>query len=312
MNREELQKIDGLFRELTSISQLAADGAVDVLESVALPNDSVSLSEQIQQLGSESERRPTIRTIHHFACTGGTLISKCLSALPNVYLLSEVHPYSHLSRVDGRPQFVPSDIRKLSCWAGIPNVNNLSEKLFLESMVVAEEHVDTLGGRLILRDHTHSDYCVNAYFDQESTVLRLLRERFSILSVATVRHPVESYLSLKANGWVHFQPSTFDEYCRRQLAFLKNNSTSAVFKYEAFVEQPGLQLKAIADVLDLNYSESFQMIFNIFKVSGDSGRSSGVIEKRDNKNLPSDFQSECINSKNYFELCDFLDYQPRC
>lgn len=33
-----------------------------------------------------------IRTIHHMACTGGTVFSKCLAVMPNVALLSEVNP----------------------------------------------------------------------------------------------------------------------------------------------------------------------------------------------------------------------------
>ena len=40
--------------------------------------------------------KPVIRIIHHLACSGGTLISKCISAMPNVYLLSEVHPFTDL------------------------------------------------------------------------------------------------------------------------------------------------------------------------------------------------------------------------
>ena len=40
---------------------------------------------------------PTLRTIHHFACTGGTVISKCLAALPQVMLISEINPINRHS-----------------------------------------------------------------------------------------------------------------------------------------------------------------------------------------------------------------------
>ena len=36
--------------------------------------------------------RPLIHTVHHLACTGGTVISKCLAAMPKVALVSEVNP----------------------------------------------------------------------------------------------------------------------------------------------------------------------------------------------------------------------------
>jgi hypothetical protein len=33
-----------------------------------------------------------VRTLHHVACSGGTLISRCLAALPDVVVLSELNP----------------------------------------------------------------------------------------------------------------------------------------------------------------------------------------------------------------------------
>ena len=35
-----------------------------------------------------------VRLLHHFACSGGSLISKCVATMPNVQLLSEVDPLS--------------------------------------------------------------------------------------------------------------------------------------------------------------------------------------------------------------------------
>ena len=34
-----------------------------------------------------------IGTLHHLACTGGTIISKSLAAMTQSYVLSEIHPY---------------------------------------------------------------------------------------------------------------------------------------------------------------------------------------------------------------------------
>ena len=43
-----------------------------------------------------SSKLPPIRVVHHWACSGGTIISRSLAQLPNVVLLSEVHPLAHL------------------------------------------------------------------------------------------------------------------------------------------------------------------------------------------------------------------------
>jgi len=40
--------------------------------------------------------RPLIHTLHHLACTGGTVLSKCLAAMPRVALVSEVNPLNRL------------------------------------------------------------------------------------------------------------------------------------------------------------------------------------------------------------------------
>ena len=50
-----------------------------------------------------------IRTIHHFACTGGTLISKCIATMPNTQMLSEVDPLSTMLQ-SKKPKFALTDI----------------------------------------------------------------------------------------------------------------------------------------------------------------------------------------------------------
>ena len=73
--------------------------------------------------------KPKLRIIHHLACSGGTLISKCLSALPNVYLLSEVHPHTSLALDVNKPRYSPTDISSLAKYANIPFANELADKI---------------------------------------------------------------------------------------------------------------------------------------------------------------------------------------
>ena len=46
----------------------------------------------------------TLRSIHHLACTGGTLISKCIASMPDVALISEVNPMNRFGQ-----DFCPSN-----------------------------------------------------------------------------------------------------------------------------------------------------------------------------------------------------------
>ena len=48
----------------------------------------------IKQRLSDLHRKPVIRSIHHLACTGGTLFAKCLASMHNVALISEVNPFN--------------------------------------------------------------------------------------------------------------------------------------------------------------------------------------------------------------------------
>ncbi|MDG2560629.1 hypothetical protein P7M34_25440, partial [Vibrio parahaemolyticus] len=166
------------------------------------------------------QKKPTIRIIHHLACSGGTLISKCISAMPNVYLLSEVHPYTDVTQ-KGKPKCAPTDIVRLSKYAGIPKQKELATALFKQSIRSTYTHVLNQGGTLVLRDHTHADYSTNEPIPKKSTLVSLLQDEYEIKSILTIRNPIDSYASLVKHGWIHFEPKSFEEYCRRLLILLE-------------------------------------------------------------------------------------------
>ena len=53
---------------------------------------------------------PPIRVVHHWACSGGTIISRSLAQLPRVVLLSEVHPLAHLRLHPPSSGYQPTDV----------------------------------------------------------------------------------------------------------------------------------------------------------------------------------------------------------
>jgi hypothetical protein len=72
---------------------------------------------------------PVVRTLHHVACSGGTLISRCLAALPGVVLLSELNP---LNRYGGA--FNPSHPLALLGLLGEPLPQEVLKAEFLGQM----------------------------------------------------------------------------------------------------------------------------------------------------------------------------------
>lgn len=274
-------------------------GVPSVLQNLEEVLDTPSLLSRCDEICQRYEKKkPTLRIIHHLACSGGTLISKCISALPNVYLLSEVHPFTDLALSKGKPKYSPTDLIALSHYAGVPNHQELAGKLFKQAVISTYEHVEKLGGILVLRDHTHSDYCTHAELPEKSRVHQLLEDDFDIKSVLTIRDPIDSYASLVKNGWVHFSPNDFDEYCRRILVMLEQFKPEQIFKYEDFVDAPQEILHQLTKQLDLPFDDNFEEIFGSFRVTGDSGRSSDTIEKKEHL-YNTETKAKLENSENY-------------
>lgn len=268
--------------------------------------DTQSLLKRCEQVCDKHQKeKPTIRIIHHLACSGGTLISKCISAMPNVYLLSEVHPFTDLAIGKGKPKYAPSDISSLTKHAGIPKQKDLAAKLFKNSIDEVYQHVESMGGILVLRDHTHSDFNTDQLIPDKSTVVELLEEDYKVQSVLTIRNPIDSYSSLVKNGWVHFEPQTFDEYCRRLLLLLEQFEESQIFKYEDFVNSPQQEMQGLAKALGLPFDGSFEDVFGIFKVTGDSGRGTDIIFQRQSI-APKEIINEASLCDNYQKILQRL------
>jgi hypothetical protein len=266
-----------------------------------------SLLERCAQVCAQYQnKKPTIRIIHHLACTGGTLISKCISAMPNIFLLSETHPYTALHLGGGKPKFSPTDISTLCRHAQIPNIELLLKELFLQSILITHKHVANCGGTLILREHTHSDFHVGNRILDRASVIDALSDHFNIKSVLTFRDPIDSYLSLRLNKWMHFTPGTFEEYCARILLMIEAYKEAPIFHYEAFVKSPHETLLDLCKALSIDYDETWQNIFDMARITGDSGRSSSVIATRMRHEFDADIADEIASSESYKKIKNLL------
>ena len=253
------------------------------------------------------QQKAPVRIIQHLSCTGGTVICKCLAGMPNAALLSEVNPASRLH--PDQPHFAPTDLTYLALQSKFPLHEELSQKIFKAGIDVITKHVQQLGKYLVIREHSHSDFLVGETPNGFSTIKMLLQDRHPMLCVLTTRHPVDSYLSLITNGWVHFSPRIFDEYCKRYLLFIESNKGVPLFKYENFSADPQTEMKSICEALELPYNKDFLNIFDLNDISGDSGRSSDTITPRDRREFNDAFRTEAEESTNYIQLCERLDYE---
>ncbi|MEO1251528.1 MAG: sulfotransferase [Pseudomonadota bacterium] len=275
----------------------------------AAPTEPLSdLIRQCEAASATIEARPPepVRTLHHFACTGGTLISRCLQAQPNTLLLSEIDPFSAFPRET--VAFAPYDLLKQAQTSLRPLADGIVEDVFLSGVKEIYEASRTRAQRVIIRDHTHSHFCTHVDPASRPLIGKVLERRFNVKSLVTVRHPLDSFLSLRKNGWVHFSPDTLDDYCRRYDLFLDSYPDAPIVRYEDFVADPDAGARLMCETLALSYTESWLDVLPAVRVSGDSGRKSVEIELRPRRAIDDDLLSEAAKSKTFAQLCDRLGY----
>lgn len=295
------------------------DGALDLLEEHFRnrPVPRVSGSEELSTLLDQALLRSTapsksepVRIVRQFACTGGTLICRGLAAQPNITLLSEVDPFNidHLSRQ--KPSFAPTDLIQLADSRIHPLDLKTKEEMFLASLSALYSALSKRGRRIVLREHSHGWFCREIDWSARKSLTEIVSDDFSVRSIVTVRHPLDSWLSLNQQGWQHFSPFTIDEYARRYGVFLDACAEDEIYRYEDFVEDPGGLMAQICDKLQLALNPSWQSLLTVIRLTGDSGRSSCTIQPRQRRAVSQTVANEAQASKAYRILCERLGYDP--
>jgi hypothetical protein len=233
-----------------------------------------------------------IGTLHHLACTGGTIISKSLAAMTQSYVLSEIHPY-RASVVRFDPM---AAIAQFAAQYGKLTRAEARSALACQLAIIARR-AQKDGRRLVIRDHSHSDfYAPGGTF--EASLLLVLREMgYQVRSAVTIRDPIESYISICKNRWD--EGHSFDEFCNRLLRFLDVYQKLPVYRYEDFCQNPGEIINGLCDFFRIPYEADFQHRVGDRCLTGDSGRSGTSIIPRPNKPVPEALGVAARRSQNY-------------
>ena len=267
-----------------------------------------SLLEQCHRMLDETRPAP-IRLLHHFACTGGTVLAKCVAALPNALLLSEIDPLSTVTYATGQPIFAPTDLVLNTRYAARDQDETVLIEIFRGGLDALRAAAGRKGQHLILRDHSHSHFCVDIDPESRPTLREMMPADVPLRSVVTLRHPVDSWLSLSRMGWHGtMRPATIDEYARRYLAFLARHEGCPQLRYEDFLENPAARLADLCTWLDLPWSEDALDLFPMIRMSGDSGRSGGILTPRSRREIPPGLRAEIAESPDLHRLCAVTGY----
>ena len=246
----------------------------------------------------------TLRTIHHLAASGGTVMSKALAAQPDVVLLSEVGPFPFGGRFipfDPLQQFIRNYASKDPELRQGHTPGAFTRRIFMQRIKFVLDICAATGRRLVLRDHSHSDF-LRPNPPPRSTLLDCLDEAgYSRRSVLTLRDPVDSYISSLKQNWVR-NADGFDDYCRRVSLLIDGFEDDAIFLYEEFCADPVAETERICATLALPFDPRFQERLASIQLTGDSGRSSDVIAPRARRPVPPELKAEIESSAQYANL----------
>ena len=302
-SEEELDELSLLIEEVINAREEKAPMKHQLTEKKAL-EVAGKRNLLIQEL-SQTHERPIIRSIHHLACTGGTLISKCLACMNDIALVGEINP---LNRTGSRFELTNPILLLQNNYRLLTREEIMTAfKLNIRTIYQICQGDDT---DLILRDHSHTDFFTGNEISKFSPIVDGLADDFELISAVTVRHPLDSYLSLISNGWEkEFQPNDLNEYSKRYLAFLEKYQSLEIIRYEDFCENPKGEMRDLCRILKICYSDNFTEEFGSHQLSGDSGRKGTQrIERRTRRAIPEEIQLQIESSEYYSTLIDRLNY----
>jgi hypothetical protein len=265
--------------------------AMRVFRRLGIAERPISKSRSIR---TASPPRGQIASIHHLGATGGTIISKCIASMRDVYFLSEIHPFRA-----NAPQFDPMAVAaQFQAQYGALSRNEM-QTAFLAQMEIVARCVERQRGYLVLRDHAHTDFCAQGGGLAPIMLSTLSEGGYRMNAVVTIRDPVESYVSMLSNRWRELD---FDSYCERWLAFLDSYSDRPVYRYEDFCDNPEKEITRMCVDLHIPFDANFRAGIPKQRLTGDSGRRSDEIGVRPAKAISPELSQEIGRSQAYARI----------
>lgn len=250
------------------------------------------------------ESQSPIRTVHHLAASGGTLISKCIASMNNVILASEISP-------SGRPPVRWNPIGLITqLHASYPNLLTLEDlqEHFLNQVQLSVKICVREKKDLVIRCHD------NLLFNQSKTpfsspLIEWLKG-YNVLSLVTVRDPIDNFLSASKRNWAGGVGNSITQYCNKYHEFLDCYSLAPILKYEDLCISPDSFMIKLCNYLNLEYNPSFLSEYRVHRFTGDSGEGSKLLMPTlpAPKGLPSPIREEAMNSSAVHALYKRLGY----
>jgi len=226
--------------------------------------------------GQYNKRKPVIWVLHNMPRSGGTLVSKCLGVMGSNVLLSEIHP-------DAQHALSFNALKQAQNWYGFLPELDWQKTDFVEAIIKIEETTRKSNKHLILRDWSHVDYLGPPVTNTPEKIPKLLDTLalpFEIRSIQLVRHPLDTWLSLRRLNLIKKHKIDFEMFLNAYRCYLNNTSNGIRLVYENFLKSPNQELSQVCEKAGLLFDESYQdKWFSFDKITGDTSNSSSLRDK---------------------------------
>ncbi len=260
-------------------------------------------------LSEQTVQRPHIRILHQLARSGGTVICRCLASMKGVVLLSEIHPL-------GGRMFNP--IQQAMEWYGLIDTSEYAaasrDKLsFPAAIALIAQRCAEQGKLLLLRDWNHLDY-IGLPFVQPGyrpLLAESLQNDFELIRFATVRHPLDQWLSLRRNPLFR-EKLAAGKYLKGVRRFAEMAAASGLLHYEDFTADSDTLLRQLCTALQIPFDPGYRQRWASYtNITGDvlPGRSvSGEIQPLPRQAGSAEVLRDFTTRADYQRILQWMNY----
>lgn len=256
-----------------------------------------------------------LRLLHQLARSGGTLVNRLLLA-QGVAVLSEVHPL-------GWANLDP--LAQARDWFGLIGEDDLQGQdalPYADAIALIARRAGRRRHPLLIRDWSHLDFMplgMGLKPEQCSMQADMLADRFDLLRVATVRHPLDQWLSLAAMLAAEGRPprqAELEAWLDGMAGFAAMAAATGFVRYEDIAADPAAGVDELCRKLDLPFDaarlEGWKETVH-FSTGAVPGRaaSSATIERLEPRAAPPHILHRVNRDRRYRQALDLLGYEAR-
>lgn len=271
--------------------------------------------------------RKTVRMIHGLARSGGTIISRCIAALPDVVLYSEIHADGpiQIGRPSGQIAHSGSILWQTETWypaihRHLGDIDTLDNRLRNDADVLKRViEASYAENRLpVIRDWSFGDFIgwpVEAEPGNRLSVHEALAADHDISALVILRHPLAcfmSYLQSNPANMAYLSLPGIEKFMAGYRRFLEATANKPRLRYEDFLADPNTAIRKAAEALQLTFIEGFADNWSDrARITGDATASrSQAIGMTRQIEIPASIVDFASRQRDVQAILASLDYPP--